>query len=242
MGCPLTRHRSRRGPAREPGPTDSLWGAPSPGESRWPGGIAVGIIIALQMVLPEPLSFGPRIVLPIIELVLLITLVAANPNRFDEESRDLRIVSIGLIVVISAANAAALGLLIGQLVRSSSPLAGSTLMYSAVAIWATNIVTFGIWYWEIDRGGPIRRCMADHPRPDFIFPQMENPGVTDSPWSPVFFDYLYVSLTNSTAFSPTDTLPLTHRAKLLMSLQGVASLATIAILAARGVNILNGSK
>ena len=242
MGCTLTRRRSSRGPAHEPDPTASLWGAPSPGESRWPGGIAVAVVIALQLLLPEPLSFGPRIVLPIVELVLLITLVVANPNRFDEESREIRKVSVGLVVVISAANAAALGLLIGQLVQSTSTLTGSTLMYSAVAIWATNIVTFGIWYWEIDRGGPIRRCMADHPRPDFIFPQMENPGVTDRPWSPVFFDYLYVSLTNSTAFSPTDTLPLTHRAKLLMSLQGVASLATIAILTARGVNILSGSK
>ena len=192
----------------------------------------------IQLVLPERLSLGPRFVVPAIEVALFVTLVIANPNRLNEESKDLRIVSLGLIGVISAADASALVLLIAQLVKASGTLEGSTLIFAAVGIWTTNVVAFGIWYWEIDRGGPIRRCLREHPAPDFLFTQMDHPEVSRGPWSPMFVDYLYLSLTNSTAFSPTDTLPLSRRAKLLMALQAVASLATIAVLAARGVNIL----
>jgi uncharacterized membrane protein len=159
--------------------------------------------------------------LPVIELALLITLVVVNPTRLHRESTDLRIVSLLLVAVLTAANGVALVLLLDQLVAPKATLAGRTLLSSGVVIWATNVISYGVWYWEIDRGGPIRRCHPDH-----------------GPWTPTFVDYLYVSLTNSTAFSPTDTLPLTRRVKALMAVQAICSLATVVVVGARAVNIL----
>jgi uncharacterized membrane protein len=196
------------------------------------------VIIVVQMLLPEALSIGPTWMLPAVELVVLISLVMVNPSKLNKESRDLRLISVSMIAVISLANALALGLLLHELLNSRSQLAGRTLLYAAVGIWTMNAIAFGIWYWEIDRGGPIRRCLPSHSAPDFMFVQMENPGVCDTAWYPRFFDYLYLSITNSTAFSPTDTLPLTTRAKALMAAQSVTSLATIAVVGARAVNIL----
>jgi uncharacterized membrane protein len=216
----------------------SLWGELSPGESRWPAAVAILATIGLQIALPEALTFGSRWMLPIIELALLVTLVVVNPTRLHRESTDLRIVSLMLVALLTAANGVALVLLLDQLVAPKATLAGRTLLSSGVVIWATNVISYGVWYWEIDRGGPIRRCHPDHRAPDFMFPQMENPGVKAGPWTPNFLDYLYVSLTNSTAFSPTDTLPLTRRVKALMAVQAICSLATVVVVGARAVNIL----
>lgn len=203
--------------------------------------MAVALVIVVQLALPPALSFGPHWLLPVAEGVLLAALVIANPNHLDAHSTELRQLSIATIVMISAKNVASLVLLVHQMLVSDSALPGATLIYSAVGIWLTNIVAFGVWYWEIDRGGPGRRCRVDHREPDFLFVQMGSPRVAAHAWSPNFVDYLYVSLTNSTAFSPTDTLPLTWRAKVLMSIQSLASLVTVAAVAARGINILGGS-
>jgi uncharacterized membrane protein len=197
------------------------------------------VIVGLQLFTPDALSFGPRWVWAVLALPLEITLLATNPSGITRESRDLRTVSIALVVVLLAANATALGLLMHQLLADDDALAGRTLLLSAVGIWLRNVIAFAVWYWEVDRGGPIRRCVTDHAPPDLLFPQMQAPAVTEHAWSPSFVDYLYVSLTNSTAFSPTDTLPLTHRAKLLMGMQSMVSLATIVVVGARAVNILN---
>ena len=137
------------------------------------------------------------------------------------------------------ANFASLYLLIRTLLYNGKSVEGTQLLYSSLAIWATNIIVFGLWYWEIDRGGPDDRLEADHGPPDFLYPQMTAPGCTYEGWSPRFLDYLYVAFTNATAFSPTDTMPLTPMAKVLMMLQSSCSLATIAIVASRAVNILS---
>jgi hypothetical protein len=108
-----------------------------------------------------------------------------------------------------------------------------------VQIWLTNVIVFGLWYWDLDRGGPIERRRIHHRQPDFLFPQMVTPGAAPEPWCPHFVDYLYVSFTNATAFSPTDTMPLTAWAKLLMMVQSLASLLTVVLVAARAVNILS---
>jgi len=145
--------------------------------------------------------------------------------------------------VVNVDNIVSLGLLIHRLLAGSTAnggqLSGRSLVYSAVSIWFTSVLVFGLWYWEIDRGGPVKRCWVDHGPPDFLFAQMENPGVTHERWSPHFIDYMYLSLTNSTAFSPTDVLPLTRQAKAIMAAQSLASLATIAVVGARAVNILS---
>ena len=115
---------------------------------------------------------------------------------------------------------------------------GKNLLFYATQIWFTNVLVFGLWYWELDRGGPGERCASRHREPDFLFPQMANPGAATFDWHPSFVDYLYVSFTNATAFSPTDTMPLTEWAKVLMMIQSLASLITVALVAARAVNIL----
>jgi uncharacterized membrane protein len=229
VGCPLND-------AGEP--VDPLWGAATPGDSRWPASLAVLSIVVLQVASPNALSFGPRWVWPAIALPLEIALLAANPAGLTRESRDVRKLAIALLALLVVANATTLGLLMHQLLSANDPLAGRTLLWSAVGVWIRNVIVFAVWYWEIDRGGPIARCSVEHPPPDLLFPQMQAPAVSKMPWSPMFVDYLYVSLTNSTAFSPTDTLPLTHRTKWLMGVQSLVSLATIVVVGARAVNIL----
>lgn len=219
-------------------PRDPAWGFVSPGETRWPASAAVLTSIIIQLALPERLTLGPWWLIPGIELLVLSTLLIVGPSTLDNESKDLRVIALGLIAVLVGADGSTLWLLIHHLLTPGDSLGGRTLIYSAVAVWFTFVVAFGLWFWEIDRGGPIRRCRADHPAPDFLFPQMENPTTTAEPWVPTFLDYLYLSITNSTAFSPTDAMPLTHRAKLLMAVQSLASLATVVVVGARAVNIL----
>jgi hypothetical protein len=120
----------------------------------------------------------------------------------------------------------------------SSIRAGRPLVYASVPVWLTNIIVFGLWYWELDRGGPAARRLPRHRQPDFLFPQMSTPGSAPG-WSPNFFDYLYTAFTNATTFSSTDTMPLTGWAKLLMALQSLASLVTVVVVVSRAVNILS---
>jgi hypothetical protein len=131
-------------------------------------------------------------------------------------------------------------ILLHQLVGGAR-LSGSELIFSAIQVWLTNVLIFGLWFWELDRGGPGRRSHpAEGERPaDFLFPQMSSPENAPG-WSPGFVDYLYVSFTNATAFSPTDAMPLTRRAKALMLVEALASLVTVARVAGRAVNILGG--
>ncbi len=208
------------------------------GESRWPAAIAVVVAIVLQLRLPENLSLGPTYMVPILAVVLLIPLIVFNPHRFTPKSRDLRVVSIALIAAMNVGNVSSLALLLRRLVNGTK-VDGRSLMLSAVEIWLTSVIIFALWLWEIDRGGPIARSRGEMADPDLLFAQMSDSSLTSRVWTPTFIDYLYVSLTNSTAFSPTDTLPLRTRTKMLMGVQSMASLATIAVLGARAVNILN---
>ena len=132
-----------------------------------------------------------------------------------------------------------LGLLVHYLV-SGGKVGGHALIGSGLVLWATNVLLFSVVYWDLDRGGPLDRFEKDRPWPDFQFPQMENPQLTPmgKDWQPTFLDYLYMSLTNATAFSPTDTMPLTQVAKLLMGIQGTAAIVTVGLVVARAVNIL----
>jgi hypothetical protein len=144
---------------------------------------------------------------------------------------------VSLIALISIANLVNLLELINALLYGSKA-SGRPLIYASLPIWLTNVIVFGLWFWELDRGGPAERQLPNHPRPDFLFPQMSVPGSSPG-WIPTFLDYLYTSFTNATAFSPTDTMPLTAWAKLLMSLQALASLVTVAVVISRAVNILS---
>jgi uncharacterized membrane protein len=215
------------------------WGIESHGETRWPAQAAVLVAIVLQLLLPDSLirGLGNRALIPALEGVLLLALLIANPGRISKEESRLRIVGLALIAVITIANVVSLTELIHALLYGSKA-GGRPLVYASVPIWLTNVIVFGLWYWELDRGGPALRQQADHRQPDFLFPQMSTPGSAPG-WAPRFLDYLYTSFTNATAFSPTDTMPLTAWAKLLMMLQSLASLVTVAIVVSRAVNILN---
>lgn len=153
------------------------------------------------------------------------------------ESRRIRRVSVCLIGLITLANVVTLVEFIAALLHGTKA-GGRSLVYASVLIWLTNIIVFGLWYWEIDRGRPAARLRVDHRRPDFMFPQQTLPGIAPG-WTPTFLDYLYTSFTDATAFSPTDTVPLTSWAKLLFMLQSLASLLIVALVVSRAVNILS---
>ena len=216
------------------------WGLPSRREPRWPASLAVAAVVGLYFALPERVivGLGPRWLVPALEGALGAALLLARPVRDSTESARARLAAIVLIVLINVANVVSLVELVDKLLFGTKA-GGRELIIASVPIWLTNVIVFGLWYWELDRGGPACRLEPDHPRPDFLFPQMTAPGATPEPWSPTFLDYLYTSFTNATAFSPTDTMPLTPWAKLLMMVQSLASLLTVALVISRAVNILS---
>lgn len=207
-----------------------------------PAYFALAVSIALQFSLPSELGPVGQQVLVGLELVLLVALAGGrflSPKRREPGTLALlRNLTIAVIAVATVANLLALALLIRDLLEGTD-LEGRTIILSALAIWSTNVVVFALWYWELDGGGPIQRRLEPNGFRDFFYEQMEmRPETVPSGWAPHFVDYLYLSFTNSTAFSPTDTLPLTISAKLLMMVQSSGALLTIALVAARAVNIL----
>jgi uncharacterized membrane protein len=212
------------------------WLRPTEGEPRWPVSIAVAGIVVLQLLAPANLAFKPRPLLPGLETLLFILLTIANPRRINRENRWLRTAGLLLVVAASVATAWSAFRLVYELVTGHGGEA-VPLLVNGGAIWLTNVIVFALWYWEFDRGGPAARASARRPHPDFLFIQMTTPELVHRDWEPGFVDYLYLSFTNATAFSPTDTLPLTAWAKLTMMFQSLISLVTVALVVARAVNI-----
>jgi uncharacterized membrane protein len=193
---------------------------------------AIVTLIALQLLLFTPMMFHPRWLwwlLPVLEGLLLVALVA-NPRKLDRESPLLRAVILVLITVINLINAWLACCVMGGLIHGHHGLAGGALLAAGAVIWLTNIIIFALWYWELER---------DRPYPDFLFTQMQSPELAPPDWEPAFSDYVYLSFTNATAFSPTDVLPLSRWAKLTMMFQAIISLSTIVLVIARAVSILN---
>ena len=214
------------------------WRRLTRGEPRWPVSVAVLIMIVLQLGLPGDLTPIGRWLLPVMELVVLAVLVVANPRRIDRGSPVLRGLGLGLIAVASLANAWSVALLIDDLLHGNNGDDPVPLLATGANIWITNVIIFALWYWELDRGGPAARAAGTDPHPDFLFPQMSDNAGIYREWEPQFTDYAYVSFTNATAFSPTDTMPMSRWAKLAMMLQASVSLVTAALVIARAVNIL----
>lgn len=160
-------------------------------------------------------------------------------NRLVQHDRRREIV-IGLLTVVWAFNVVGVVILVASLIaHSATHITGSQLLASAGAVWFTNTIAFGLAFWELDCGGPVARALATDPRkPDFQFPQDENPQLARENWAPRVWDYFYLSLTNATAFSPTDAMPLTATAKALMAAESMLSVVTVLLVAARAVNIL----
>lgn len=208
------------------------------------------VAVFLNIVLPPRLSLGPVWIVLVIVAVLLVPLVAMTPTK----TRDLhvmRALTIALVASLNFFNIASVVLLINDLLnvhaRGHSNLTAQELLSSGGAIWITNVIIFALWFWELDGDGPFDRdrfpSACDTPSIDFLFPQMSmDPNRIKglpSNWKPMFFDYLYLSFTNALAFSPTDTMPLTRTAKMLMLGESLISFITVALVLARSVNILS---
>jgi uncharacterized membrane protein len=212
---------------------------PPPGspEPFWPAQVTVLAAIALQFVLQERLAAGPIWLIPGLEGVLLIGLFFATPNMLEFEHPRRRRLALSMIAFVSAGNIYSL-VALAKFLLHTTVVQGPHLLISGIVIWLTNFLIFGLWYWELDRGGPGKRASGDDLVPDFLFPQMSDDTIEPRDWRPRFIDYLYVSLTNATAFSPTDTMPLTPMAKSIMGVQSLVSLVTLGLIVSRAVNIL----
>lgn len=210
------------------------------GEQRWPVLGMLAVASALPVFLPERLTLGPKWLLPAIEGALLIAVAVTDPGRIDQRSRQVRSLRLTLIFVLAAGTAFATGHLINDLIRGGGITNSADLLLRAGSlVWAELVIVFALLYWELDAGGPGQRAHEPTSRPDLAFPQHLSPDLARPSWRPVFYDYLYLGFTNSTAFSPTDVMPLAHWAKLTMAVQSLASLLILGLIVARAVNILN---
>jgi uncharacterized membrane protein len=206
-------------------------------ERLWPAQLTVLAAIVVQLTLPERLTAGPRWLVPSLEAILLIGLAYASPKELERAHQHRRGVAMAMVAFVSAANIYSLAALTHYLLHHNVHN-GRELIVAGTLIWLTNFLIFGLWYWELDRGGPGKRAEGQDEAPDFLFPQMSDDAVHPVDWRPEMVDYLYVSLTNATAFSPTDTMPLTPTAKSIMGVQSLVSLVTIGLIVSRAVNVL----
>jgi uncharacterized membrane protein len=218
-------------------------------EHRWPAVAALLVAIVLYALLPS--SFLPelRYTAVAIAALMFIPLIAVNPLRFHRQTKWSRRLSVGQVLFLGAANLVALVQLVYELVHADSS-DGPGLLLAAAQVWITNVIVFALIYWEMDRGGPVTRTQAkrtDLPRADFRFPQDEDHDAVQevavrssntSDWTASYVDYLYFSASNSMAFSPTDAMPLSHRAKVLMLIESFAGFVILALVIARAVSLL----
>ncbi len=218
-------------------------------EPRWHAGIAVLAALILYMRLPPKLTFGPGWMAPALVLVLLIPLQVFGPLRMGSE-RLLRVGTIALVAVLTFFNVTSVIFLINDLVNHHAKHYGPTahdLLGSGAVIWMSNVIVFALWFYELDGKGPAMRARCpdarDFVRADFLFPQMtvdkNRLPCLNREWKPMLLDYVYLSFTNALAFSPTDTMPLSHWAKTLMLVESMISFATVGLILARSVNILS---
>jgi uncharacterized membrane protein len=209
-------------------------------EPRWPIALAILAVMLLLAVLPDRIRLLPMWVTYVIGFAMLIPIGAVGLTA--AKTRWLRVertVILSFFAVAAAVTLGNLANLINEMVYRSAKIDGLQLLTSSVAVWVTNVLMFSLLYWQIDRGGPEARMKDAGPRPDWLFPQ-EGAPAEDVPdgWQPRFIDYLYLGFSTATAFSTTDAMPLTRRAKSVMMLESSISLVTLAAVASRAINIL----
>jgi hypothetical protein len=214
---------------------------------------AVVLAALIQLIIPQRLVLGPVLLLPVIEAGLLAVLLLGWRRVQDPHHLGLRALALVLVTIMVVATVVATARLVEVVVTSPASVTPQELMRAGTGIWVTNVIAFALLFWEVDLGGPARRALpgsapggptggstgavAPAPTPDFLFPQYDSTRVPRG-WKPTFADYLYTSFTNATAFSPTDTMPTTHRSKAMMATQSAVALITMAFLLARAVNVL----
>lgn len=199
---------------------------------------AVVAAIVLTILLPSDQRALPGWVLPSIEGVLLVALIAGDPGAIDRRSRLLRVLSIALVTILVLSALSATVLLIDVLITGGQQTnSASELLEVGSIVWVANILAFALLYWELDSGGAAARAHHLRSHGDFAFPQQLSPELAPTGWSPRFVDYLYLGFTNATAFSPTDAMPTAPWAKLAMMVQALSSLAILGLVIARAVNV-----
>ncbi len=215
-------------------------------EPRWHSSLAVIAILVLYSTLPAKLTIGPTWLALVLVLGLLIPLSILAPRRHAETVWQ-RAASVALIAIVNLFNLASVILLTAGIVTRHAEVSnGVELLQAGGQIWLTNVLVFGLWYWEIDGGGPDQRSHAssamEFTAVDFLFPQMmlsdENKGLVEQSWKPLFLDYLYVAFTDALAFSPTDAMPISRRVKMLMAMEAIISFVTVAVVVSRAVGII----
>jgi hypothetical protein len=213
-------------------------------EARWPVALAVAVFVVLSIVLrvavPNRESLGPHWVVPAIEMGLLVCLILADPAKIAGRRRWLRRLAIALVLALAVVMLVSTGILIKDLITGGKVTndAGS-LLSSGFLIWFGNVLVFSLIYWLLDSGGPLARCLGERPYPDFAFSQQLSPELAPPGWRAKYVDYLILGLTTSTAFSPTDVMPMVPWAKLTMALQSIVSLTVVGLVIARAVNVFS---
>jgi hypothetical protein len=206
-------------------------------EHRFPVAVAILVNLALALLLPSRVLFFPSWVVPLLGVLLLVPLIVFNPRRLSRETTWSRWLSFALAILLTVANQ--LTVVRTVVLLLDGHVEGGVVLLTALQVWVSSIIAFGLVYWELDRGGPVARRRPDlweSDEADFQFPQ-ETDSRTAA-WRPVYLDYLYVALTNMVAFSPTDTMPMTVRAKMIMAYQSVGGFILMALVISRAVNII----
>jgi hypothetical protein len=207
----------------------------------WPAQLALLFAILLAVALPAHLTIGEPWLAPAIEAALFVGLVVTAPTPPTKHDQLWRRLRIGTVGIVSAMNVISL-LVLAQSLVDGATVDGRALLQGGAILWLTAVLLFAVWFWELDRGGPVRRLLTDDRNPDFVFPQMEErdffPG--DDDWRPGLDDYLYLSLSNAASLTPPEnTVPLTITARLLLAIQTLASLTTFTVILSYAINNLH---
>ena len=207
-------------------------------ERRWPMAVAVFAVAILHALLPEELRVQPSPFLPWVTLVVLVVLITLDPGRINRLTTATRVATDVLIGILTLANAYAAGMLVVGIINNDSFAEPTTLLFSGAAVWVSNAILFGLWYWDLDQGGAAARANGGNGRPAFVFPEMQHPEHVPVGWRPIFVDYLAYSFATAMAFSPTDVSAIRPWAKLLVVVESLISLGLAALVIARAINVI----
>jgi hypothetical protein len=227
-------------PGAARGPVSELAPPAERGEHWWPVALAILVAAGLHVALPARYRVQPAWVVPVVLVGLLVVLIVGDPGRIDKRKTWLRIVTGGVIALITLANLLAAARLVVAILTNNKLFAAQPggLLAAGGVVWATNVIAFGLWYWDLDRGGAASRAHHPDRNPAFVFPEMQNSQFVPANWVPRFVDYLSLAFWTATAISPTDISAIKPWAKLLMMLEAGCSIVLAALVIARAINVL----